>query len=81
MQAFYMYIVENNAWFYFEKVLLEGTSPGDDTLQQRKTVLQLTKSIFLFIFWVFEDLPRCNSYYTILNALREVVLTITKLKI
>ena len=43
-----MYIVENNAWFYFEKVLLEGTSPGDHTLQQRKTMLQLAKSIFSF---------------------------------
>ena len=40
--------VENNAWFYFEKVLLEGTFPGDHTLQQRKTVLQLAKSIFSF---------------------------------
>ena len=40
--------VESNTWFYFKKVLLEGTSPGDHTLQQQKTVLQLAKSIFSF---------------------------------
>ena len=63
--------VENNAWFFFEKVFLKGTSPGD--LQQLKTVLQIVNYFFLL---VFEDLHPCNSYYTILKARGELVLII-----
>ena len=58
--------VQNNAWFFFEKVFLKGTSPADHSLQQHKTVLQIVN---YFFFWVFEDLHPCNSYYTILKAL------------
>ena len=65
--------VENNAWFFFEKVFLKGTSPGDRSLQQLKTVLQIVTYFFLL---VFEDLHPCNSYYTILKALGELVLII-----
>ena len=58
--------------------LRESTSPADQSLQQHKTVLQIAK---YFFFWVFEDLHLCNSYYTILKVLGELVLNITKLKI
>ena len=39
--------VDNNAWFFFEKVFLKGISPADHSLQQHKTVLQIAKCFFL----------------------------------
>ena len=65
--------VVSNAWFFFEKVFLQDTSPADHSLQQHKTVLQIA---YHFFFWVFEDLHPYNSYYTILKALGELVLII-----
>ena len=64
---------QNNPSFFFEKVFLKGISPVDHTLQQHKNVLQLK----YFFFWVFENLPYYNSYYTTLTALGELILIIT----
>ena len=55
--------VDKNASFFFEKVFLKGTSLADHSMQQHKTVLQIAK---YFFFWVFKELHLCNSYYTIL---------------
>ena len=70
---------ENNAWFFFEKVFLKGTSPADHSLQKHKTVLQIAK--YFFFVWLFEDLHPYNSYYAILKAVGELVYIINKLKI
>ena len=59
----------NNTSFFFEKIFLKGTSPVDHILQQRKTMLQLTK---YFFFWVFEELPHYNSYYKFFTARQEL---------
>jgi len=53
--------------FFFKKIFLKGISWIYYSLQQLKTVLQLTK---YFFFWVFCDLtplpPQYNSYYLFL---------------
>ena len=48
--------VENNAWFFFEKVFLKGNSPADHSLQQHKTVLQIANYYFLLGVWGFTPL-------------------------
>ena len=66
--------MKNNASFFFEKILLKGIYPVDHILQQHKTMLQLTN---YFFFWVFENLPHYNSYYTFRTARRELILIMT----
>ena len=54
----------SNAWFFFEKVFLKGTSPADHIVSSNTKPCY--KLLSIFFFWVFEDLHPCNSYYTIL---------------
>ena len=65
---------QKQCFVFFEKVFLKGISPVDHSLQQHKTVLQLAK---YFFFWVFENLPHYNSYYTFVMALGHLILIIS----
>ena len=47
--------VENNAWFFFKKVFLKGTSPVDHGLRKHKKPCYKSLSIFTF---------RCLTIYT-----------------